>query len=108
MKKWLINLLAGSLFKLVSENDFYRVGEKGTLIHRGRVLTDVEKHRIISEAKFLQSSETLLALLAEMIYVANKRIYFDSKDATDMLGGKMVLWTIDVLVKKIDNLSKLK
>lgn len=103
----LINFLVSKLFKLVSEEDFFTM-KNGRLIHRGVVLTEDEKKGIIAEAQYLKSSKLLQVLFTEMAYLANRKMYFESNTTNDLLGGKYTLWTLDVLGKKIENLSNLK
>src|SRR3972149_7488913 len=99
--------LAQGLFNSVSEKDIL-VFENSKLIHNGNVLTVAEVRIIIEQAKTIQSLDLWRLLVDEMKYIANKKMYFDSKSEEDILAGKMVLWTVDVLEKKISNLSKLR
>lgn len=92
---------------MVSENDFLMSDKTGKLIYQGNPLTSEQKSSIISQAQVLHSMDLYKLLMNEMKYVANKKIFFDAKNIDDMMAGKMVLWTLDVIEKKIENLAKL-
>lgn len=112
MKLWvktkMVQWVMKSFLKTILEEEILRSDKNGNLIHRGKTLTASTKSGIILEAQGLNNSELLKILLLEMEFLGNKRIFNDSNDAGDMLGGKMVLWTVDVLRKKINSLSNLK
>jgi hypothetical protein len=108
MKKYIINFIAGKLFKLVTEDEFLRVDPKtGNVHYRGTVLTKQSVESLAHEAKNIKSSELYKVMLNEMTFIANKKMFFDSTSETDILAGKMILWTLDVLSRKIDNISRL-
>jgi hypothetical protein len=107
MKKYIINYIAKHLFKLITEDEFLRVDKKGDVHFRGTVLTKDQIETLSKEAKDIKSTELYKILLNEMTFLSNKKIFFDSTSETDLLAGKMALWTLDVLSRKIDNISRL-
>lgn len=107
MTKEKINLITKDLFNTKSEKDI--ISLKGRdIIYRGKVLTDGEKKSIIGQAEVIKKLEIWNILQDELKYLANKKMYYDSKNEEDILFAKAILWTVDILGKKIDNLSKLK
>lgn len=101
-----IDVIAKDLFNDVSEKDILRY-VRGKFYFNGKVLTEAQQKDIILQAQALLKSDLFLLLMREMVYEGNKKIYHDSKDLQDLLAGKMVLWTVDVLKKKVENIAKL-
>lgn len=109
MKNRLINLIAGRLFRLVTEEDFLRLDVgTGKVYLRGRELAPSQVDDLAREARDIQSTNVYKLILSEMTFEANKKIFFDSRSESDLVAGKMVLWTLDVLSRKVDNLGKVK
>jgi len=94
------------LFNAVTEDDILRY-ENSKMTFRGDVVNQATLKELVNGAQALQKLNTHKMLMQEMKYVANKRIYQYSKTNDDILFGKAMLLTIDILEKKIDNISKL-
>lgn len=106
LRRKFINFIARQIFNLVVENDILKVsGNK--VIHKGRVLTNDEKKSIIGQAKSMNEMFFWELLLTEMKHIGNQKIYFESKTESDLLAGKMILWVVDVMERKVKNLSNL-
>lgn len=102
-----INVLVDRLFNTFSEKDVLMVsGNK--MYYMGNELSAEQRHAVISGADTIQKLEVWQALLAEMKYLANKRMFVVSKDIDDILFGKAMLYTIGILEDKVRNLSALK
>jgi len=109
IKLRLLNLLARHLFKLVTEDEFLKFNSKdGKLYLRGNPLTNDQMNSIVEQAKTIQSLDLWKLLMLEMTFIANKKIALDSVSLDDVLGGKYVLYTLDVLSRKVYNLSNKK
>lgn len=96
------------LFKLVLEEEFLRTDQRGNVWYNGKVLTKEQRIDIKDQAQLIIKQPLFMMLVKEMQYVASRRMYHDSKDEIDMLGGKMLLYLIDVLCKKLYNIGGLK
>lgn len=107
MDKKHIDLITKKLFTIKTEKDILRL-EGRDVVYKGEVLTDAGKKSIISQAETIKKMELWEMLQDELKYLACKKMYFDSKTEEDILFGKAILWTIDILGKKVDNLAKLK
>lgn len=107
MTKGKINLITKDLFNTVGEQDVISIEGK-ELFYKEKVLTDADKKSIISQAKTIQDMGLWKILVDELKYLSNRKMYFDSKTEEDILFAKAMLWTVDVMEKKIDKLSKLK
>jgi DNA topoisomerase VI subunit A len=79
------------------------------LYYKGEKLTDNQRDDLSSQAQVIKDLEVTEILLREMENVACKAMYKQGEDDLEALKfGKHILWTIDVLRKKIHNLSRLK
>lgn len=106
MTKDKLNLITKDLFNTKKEKDCLRmVGNKLSL--NGKILDVKQKDTIIGQAKEIRNMDLYILLCNEMEFLGNKKIYFDSGNEIDLLFGKAVLWTIDVLKQKVDNLASL-
>ena len=95
------------LFNGITEDDILTVIGK-TVIHKGVALSQEQKNSIIMAADNLKSNNALLAILTDLKFTANKKIYHDSLSIEDVIAGKMALWVVDLIEKKIVSLSNLK
>lgn len=72
-------------------------------------LDDVKKRDIILEASTLKQSYLLKILLEEMKSIGARKIFNEgTTDGESIIVGKSILYTIDVLEKKIKNLNLIK
>src|SRR5687767_4336794 len=107
MKRWILNKLLSHLFNAVTENDILRYDGK-TLTRNRKPLTNVQVEELRNGAETLKNFHVFQQLLTEMKHAANERMYTKSTSFDDMMFGKACLWTIDVMERKIDSLSKLQ
>lgn len=107
LQKKLAPLVFKDLFNGITEDDVLKL-VNGTLIHRGVPLSHEQKNSIINAAASLKSNNAITAIISDLKFTANKKIYHDSESIEDILAGKMALWVIDLLEKKINNLASIK
>jgi hypothetical protein len=107
MKRWILNKLLSHLFNAVTENDILRSEGQG-LTRNGQPLTNAQVEELRNGAQTLETFYVFQQLLTDMKHAANERMYQHSRSDDDMVFGKAALWTIDVLERKIESLSKLK
>lgn len=102
-----INYLVKDLFNGVSVDDVLKM--KGmTMFYKGVALSPAQKLSLVNGAKSLKALEIWQVLLEEMKNVASKRILETSKTIEDIVFGKVMLYVIDVMEKKIENLANLR
>lgn len=109
MKKRLLNFLLKHLFNAITEDDVLKYHKKNGKFYLGK--NEVGGNRIISfrsQAITIKESTVWELLLKDMKLIANKKMYESSTTIDDVVFGKAMLYTLDVLDKKIDSLSKLK
>jgi hypothetical protein len=107
IKPELANLLFRHLFNGVTEDEVLSVVGKD-FYYCGKILSNEQKRGIIEEAKMINASTLWKFLLNEMKYSANDKIFNKSTTPDDIIAGKMVLWTLEIMEKKIDKLSNWK
>lgn len=107
MKRWLLNKLLRHLFQAVTEQDFltYR---NGLLFYQGKPLNNAAVEEMQNQAKLIRNLKLWELLISEMKYGAQDLMYNKALKYDDMVAGKWMLYTLDVLQKKIDNLSNIK
>lgn len=107
MKHWILNKLLKYLFNAVTEDDIlvYRAGQ---LWKGKKPLSGIEVEELVSGAQTLQTMKVWQQMIKELQWVANNKIYNESVTTADLTFPKAMLYTLDVLQKKITNLSQLK
>lgn len=104
IRAWVSQFIFRRLFNGVTERDVLRE-RGGRLFRRGHQLTDEQERGIISEAESLSQSPLLALLLDELRLAANDNIFNKSSSVGDLVAPKAVLWTVDVLEKKVRALA---
>lgn len=100
------NFIFSHLYNGVTEDEFLTF-KGGTYYFYGKKM-DKNKMLIIKEqADILKKSELLGMIFKEMNFLSNKKMFDESKTPEDLLAGKMLLYNIEVLSKKILKLSEL-
>ena len=95
-----------NLFNAVTENDILVQNGKN-LFYRGKPLSAEVKAKLISDANLLKSMDLWNILLDCMRYEANKVLYETSKTPEDMIFGKAMLYALQIMEKKVENLSRI-
>lgn len=108
-KNFDINEVTKDLFIDINERERLVQVPTGKLYLNGVEVSEAQKIEIISQAETLKKLDLVEILFREMEGVACHAIYTQGGEDTAMLNhGKSMLYTVDVLRKKIDNLSRLK
>jgi hypothetical protein len=101
------------LFKAITQNSFLQVKYtdarkgKGVILVGGDELTVAQSHNLGSEARTILMLDVYKKLMSSMEYTAQEMIFTKSKNSDDLLFGKAVLYTLDVIQKKLENIAKL-
>lgn len=106
MTKNKINYITKALYNDVKKEDTL-VLKDGKLHLNGLPVSPETLKSLANQAQTIQTFDIYKLLMDEMRVLANKKLYYDSKTEYDMLFAKAMLWTIDVLEKKLANISKL-
>lgn len=107
LKRRILNWLLSHLFNAVTEADGL-VYSDGKFYNQGIEIPPEQADKLTSEAYQIQHTTLWPLLLSSMKWAANKKMYLDSSSDSDIVAGKWMLYTIDIIEKKIINLSKIK
>lgn len=102
-----INSLMDGLFHHIKEEEVLRMNRKGVMFYEGKELTTQGKKSVAEGAKTILILDAWNAVLNDMRYLANKRMFDEATSIDDMLFGKAMLYTLSVMEKKMKNLSKI-
>jgi len=106
-KPAMLNYLMEDLFNAVTEDNLLKqVGDK--LWKNGSEISEAEIGAYASEAKQFLKTMVWQELYDSLRVAANRKMYIDSTTFDDMYFGKAMLWSIDVIKQKLENLSKMK
>jgi len=109
IKRKILNKLLSYLFNTVSEDDIIVYNRKrGLILVGGKELSNKNINNLKTEIKILKELEWWKIMENEMKYVANKVMYEKAKTVDDMIFGKAILYTIDIMNKKMDDFLNLK
>lgn len=104
--QWTVNMLSKHLFKMVLEHEFLQADAKGHMWYQGRMLSKDEIADLGEQARLITKQPLWGMLMLEMQHVAQKKMFYESKDAWDMTSGKLMLKVIEVMSKKLYNISR--
>ncbi len=74
----------------------------------GSELSPQDSQQITIDARFIKESIYWELLTKDMRFHACDMIYNQSKNMDDIVFGKAVLWCLDVMDKKLNNISNVK
>lgn len=107
LKLYALNTILKVLYNTVSEADVLRESG-GKLYVGGKMVSDSDRLSLISGAKSIRVSITWKQLITDMKYLSNKRMYENSQTVDDLVFGKAMLHTLEVMEMKLKNLSNKK
>ena len=118
--KWLklaiLNWCLKDLWKAPTEESYLKVDQvRGTILllddensKNGEALSKADVDEYISEARTINRLPLFKKVNESMRNVAKNMIFNKSKTIDDIIAGKMVLWTLEVIDKKYDSIEKLR
>lgn len=110
MKKFLqkifINWIVKDLFNTVGKDDILRV-EGNDIYYKKRKLGKSTVDKIKEDANSFEGSTIWRILKNELKYVHNLRMFEHGKTDEDLLAGKMGLYNLDIIEKKIAQIKNL-
>lgn len=109
LKRKILNFLLKYLYNAITEDDVLKYDRKeGLLVVGDKVLSYKHLNNLQSDIKVMRQLDWWKFLKSDIKNVANKKMYENSKSVDDMVFGKAVLYTLDVMDRKMDNFLKLK
>lgn len=116
MRKFLIKLLrldkeiltelVRDLFNTIDEHDILREEIDGKWYVGDKQLQDAEKKIVISEAQMFLKGKVWNVLQRDVKYLANKRMYINSRTEMDLVAGKLLLYLLDIMKTRLQSLDK--
>lgn len=108
IKERLIHFLAKNLMPIVEADDVLAFTKRGELFLDGKQLTAGELNNLKREAEFLSQSQLWKIINKYFLRLAHKKVYTDSKDISDLLFAKTVVYTLDVQSSIVDRVRNAK
>lgn len=109
MKRFLFRLVSKRLLGMLSEEDILAVDPKSGKARIGsREISREELDDLAEDAKAIMKSPAFALVYRAMIDAARKKIFDEGHDRLSLDQGKMVLWALDVMAKKIANMASMK
>jgi len=106
LRRKAIEYLTKKLLRSITAEDVLRRGKDGIMRARGRKLSKEMVDQLQNEAEYINNSITFQLIMDDMEHLAHQTMFERSTGFEDMLFGKAMLYNIDVLKKKIQNLAK--
>ena len=107
MKNWIKNWLLRHYLNAVTAEDVITQDKYGN-IYLGLIkITTQEKENILQEINFIEKTRIWKIYIESLKDEAQKRIFVHSKTPDDLFAGKMMLYSLDVMLK-INNIFKKK
>lgn len=105
-KVMLYNWITSHLFNGITENDVLRFKD-GKYRIEGHEVDRKLLATVASEAKSIKDKYAWEILIKDVKYEANKAIYHKSQTTDDLVFGKAMLATIEIIENKLNDLSKI-
>lgn len=109
-KRFVFRKIAEKFFGLSTEDSSIKItyaNNRLVLSRNNKPLPAETVVSLVNEAKMIKETSLLSVLLEDTERIAKEQLYFRSASQDDLYAPKAVLWTIDVLKKKIEEMSKL-
>ena len=104
---WLAKKIVKKLLNSITEDDV--LSTKGSHLWRGDfMLSQIDQNSIIGGARTMQNLDTWRALLTDSKFMLNKQMFDRATTGDDLFFARGGLWVLEVMEKKIKNLSKLR
>ncbi len=105
-KTKILTLAVKRLFNTISSEDILKLNKNSEWMFKGKVLSQGRKDLLIAEAKALLGTDLWKVLQQDTMYQANKKMFVSSKSESDIIFGKMWLYTLDAFATRLSSLSE--
>lgn len=89
------------LFNTVGPDDILKIHNETQWTHAGRPLRLEEITLLRAEAEQFMRSRLYKILQDEVRYLANKKMFIDSREVIDIVAGKLLLYYVDIVNTRI-------
>lgn len=105
LDKQILTELVRDLFNTIDEYDIIRE-EDGKWFIGDKEIQEAEKSMIISEAQLFVKGKLWKVLQRDIKYIANKRMFINSRTEMDLVAGKLLLYLLDIINTRLQSLDK--
>lgn len=105
LRRKCINFLAKHLYKTITTDDLLQE-KKGRIYVRGVMVTREAEAALRDEAERLQDSTLWKLLTLELKHHAIQKALQKSETMEDVIAGKLMIYTIDVINTRLSSLKK--
>jgi len=118
LQRNLAKFIISDVFNLITEDDVLRINiekqilsngreqEKKTWLHKGKELSPEQVKVLRVEAQSFLKSNLWQILRNELLYHAQTNTLNKSTTDTDLISGKMLMYFIEVIEKRLDRMVK--
>ncbi len=106
-KIWIAKWLLKNLFNAIQEEELLQYAN-GKFYVGGREMSKRALGSVPAQAKNIAQSQLWDYLVKDIQYIANDRMYNKSTNIDDLIFGKAMLYNLDIINNKLNNLSKIK
>jgi hypothetical protein len=103
-KQEVLTMAVKKFFNTISAEDVLKERD-GQWFYEGKAMTEATKKLLISQAEVLREWPLWKILQDDIRYQANKRMFLDSKTESDLIAGKITLWTLDVINSRLKKMT---
>lgn len=104
-RKLILTLAVRRLFNTIGPDDILKEKD-GQWVFEGKVMQDGMRKLIIAEAVQLQGMTLWKVIQKDVAYQANRKMFLIGKSETDMIAGKLWLYSFDAIKTRLASLTK--
>ena len=94
---------------MITEKDFLVFDQKtGQMRIGNHILTKGELESFSKAAKDLKQNDAYILVMREMWNIGERKIFFEGEEMRSRQQGIGTLWVLDLIIKKVENMSRLK
>lgn len=105
-KNKVLTLAVKKLFNTIGSNDILKLNKANNWTFLGKELSKGRRDLLIAEAKMLLGTDLWKVLQTDISYQANRKMFISSKSESDIIFGKMWLYTLDAFATRLASLEK--
>jgi len=101
MKRKILQFLLRKLYLAPTDDSFIKING-GIITKNGKPLSKAQTDNYKAQANTLKEMELFNDLLKQLKYNATQSIYYKSQNIDDIIFGKVILYVIELIEKKIN------
>lgn len=105
-RKKILTLAVRRLYNTIGPDDILKEISEGQWLFEGKVIEERTKKLIIAEAAQLESMTLWKILQKDVQYQSNRRMFIIGKTETDIIVGKLWLYSFDAINTRLRSLAK--